>query len=1547
MLYYSNVPLAKADICPNYKDHNRLVNQVNRRLTQAGPDTLWRIIYYADGIFLGMRNTATPQRPLGMNPPEDEWWKIHAYIEYPTASTGAGNWPQTTAGSPEGANVMNPLNAYMFGRVTSENKQYNMEVQGPWAEGNLFDDGMVVPSGGVLTNKAYFDSPFRQRGAIKTNKSYDSLRNTTYRRQFSKYLPNPYSPVFLSNGLFAAGRQGDKYWNEYASNTVYMRYPPAVYSGGYRRSPYASMSYPSGGVLKRKNAAKDLLNFGLWCFAFYFRGSEAQRSLFCEKKSWSVPIVDFEAEDSYLGESTFGARKVQTQGPLTICDVGFDFFQYYTRQNILAPALGTERYGGSVRRRGWSASGAKWLTPATDGTGNPKVRQYRPHFTLSVMNYHTTSKLSPRLGSFNPNPVPTPSKKAEQTRTVSSNRQVQGGSAGIENSDDLGSIAKGNSAFIYGKGIRVNADKLGSKNADGSSPLFLKCSHDNFRRNHNKKELKYKDVQGPKRGLTFVLAGYYLETNPIENRHMQFKFRIWAGSKIVHETLINSRYSYAVNRAAEKAGSGKRAYVFNKLHYFKKGINSNDIKFEIVPTMPDTLTEEYKKRYVAGLKNVNQKEKYDKVISFGNPWSGVVEKGSTPSSNFYAPPAADLKNLKYEGGNNEKEQFESFLYVPSSVITELDLKTGDAIKLKHIDKDEVTYAGDEVLAGKTPPLTKGFIYFVGVIGGEVDVDEYIPFLGGGDRSGVPALWSVTQTYEKVKKVYLHRRRDRRLGTTSGSELAYDFFADIFHEGQDVFIEAAGGRLIKRPMNISKIWGKFVVEKMELSDYLFKVDVKPVILLKQRPTFHDAYALLRVATAKNSRSNLGSAMLFGDQAGVDTVGHHFNDSNKIFRNYIKYGSAESVFGGSAVPALRQYVSANPIYESVRKFVSSYLRLADRKQLIGYTVENGRGCLYFRRFAYGMSLKHKATVLRNMEPSIDPVGYFNDLKNNEKGHAKYNPIQKGEWYKVILQGHDDTLTIKTVNSLTLTINNCLLTSGEPSVVHDGSNEILVGAGVFGTGVPDGTVVSSVTNSTSFVMSKAATRGDDKANITVGGKEYVIPNGFVFKAPDSAHVSSTVEKPHMFGVFEWNGITEVKSPSDGSGKVSNEWVMFLTSATYNVGYISIFKPSVYNDIMAFLNNRCHFRSLEYERSHGVKFDMIRTELLRMSSRDAFFPGPWLMTYLSKSSSNLTYVFNTNEPILGNLDTDYYGSGPTTYVSAYRTSCPAVTKKPYKVRSTIIVNSRYQDFGVDGNLNPSAYLDRRRNRGSAKYIRVELDRPLDGTGRLGVGASGWEAISREKLRSEPYRTDENTIVEYLLHAGSLKSPHWTRVLGSIFVFAGGVPGMGLFGFSAKGGIGNLIPGPVGAGVGEGLDQAGGAGIHDYGAGYNCKKGMIGDSGARSAIAVDTLNLTPFSSVGGNMQQFGEGNVGYKSFGACYPRFYFLKLIPRVSEGSLLDVEPYAQMEFYFRAMHGAFVNPYAKHIPNQVSMSNWKFSEIASRSSEEDSASYQYVDPRDISIG
>ena len=101
----------------------------------------------------------------------------------------------------------------------------------------------------------------------------------------------------------------------------------------------------------------------------------------------------------------------------------------------------------------------------------------------------------------------------------------------------------------------------------------------------------------------------------------------------------------------------------------------------------------------------------------------------------------------------------------------------------------------------------------------------------------------------------------------------------------------------------------------------------------------------------------------------------------------------------------------------------------------------------------------------------------------------------------------------------------------------------------------------------------------------------------------------------------------------------------------------------------------------------------------------------------------------------------------------------------------------------------------------------------------------------------------------------------------------------------------------------------------------MIGDYGADSEVI--------------------EGD-GYRPFGACYPRFYFLKLIPRVPNGALLDSEPYAQMDFYFRAMSGAFLNPFS--VTTLQPKRNWKFGEIASRSSEDDPTMFDYIDPREI---
>ena len=95
-------------------------------------------------------------------------------------------------------------------------------------------------------------------------------------------------------------------------------------------------------------------------------------------------------------------------------------------------------------------------------------------------------------------------------------------------------------------------------------------------------------------------------------------------------------------------------------------------------------------------------------------------------------------------------------------------------------------------------------------------------------------------------------------------------------------------------------------------------------------------------------------------------------------------------------------------------------------------------------------------------------------------------------------------------------------------------------------------------------------------------------------------------------------------------------------------------------------------------------------------------------------------------------------------------------------------------------------------------------------------------------------------------------------------------------------------------------------------------------------------------------GHMGYRPFGACYPRFYFLKLIPYVGIDAPLETDPYAQMDFYMRACAGQFIMPYNYYnAPGQVNSVNWKFSELASRASEEDPTSYYYVDPREISNG
>ena len=815
------------------------------------------------------------------------------------------------------------------------------------------------------------------------------------------------------------------------------------------------------------------------------------------------------------------------------------------------------------------------------------------------------------------------------------------------------------------------------------------------------------------------------------------------------------------------------------MHYFKNGISDKygSIRFEIVPEVRDDDPPYSGK----------SKEDYkgDGLISFGNPFSSTVD--------FTYSVGPSLLYRKWEIGIDQDLPGDT-MSVGAQYLKHdgtLGINTGDLVRIKYKYRTKV---GKRYNVGHESEYNEG--------------DEQ----KSGYVNGGQILFVRRGLNEDSDKLYFYERQDGMQLSAVGTKGSLPG-----HEMGNVKIyEALGPALDKNEVELEDkealdpplpdkddgvvasldyrcFPSRFIIlEKMEVPAETFKVTLDLAVLVKTKPTFQDAYALLRAATDKQNRRNTESNIIFGDAKGVGTVGHNFTEANRVFNNYYKYGSAMNIYGSGVVPALRMFVSANPIYESMRKFISSFMRFAGRRELLNYTVENGKGVFYFIRFAWGLPLRSKATIFRNMEPSIDPCGWFEGSEDTagslKIGHAKFTPIKAGKFYRVA----------------------CPPTSPYRHT------------GIYYNGKPYG-------NGSSFIG-----------------------------VPNKEHIDSYQNlDPSRHGAFEKDGITnEIAAPIESGGILSetNEWIMFMTSSHYHWANSNIYKPSVFNDIMGFLNNRCHHRSKEYERGIGDQYDMIRTEMCRVMPGPRNDPGPRLHIFMSKSSSNLTYVFNTNDPYQGNLG--LYAEHSVPPYDYYR-SCPPMTRRPYRVRSVRVVSSR----GLAGH-NPSAHFIE--NRAPNEVVRVELDRPLRGTGRLYVGRNGWRSVNPAKLQKEPYRTDENAVIEYLHH-----------IAGD----------------------------------------------------YSCKRNMIGDHGANSDVVTGS---------------------GYRPFGACYPRFYFLKLIPKVSQGSILSTEPYAQMDFYFRAMSGAFLNPYSTPIKyglyRQTSVLNWQFGELASRSSEEDPTLYEYIDPRDI---
>lgn len=96
-----------------------------------------------------------------------------------------------------------------------------------------------------------------------------------------------------------------------------------------------------------------------------------------------------------------------------------------------------------------------------------------------------------------------------------------------------------------------------------------------------------------------------------------------------------------------------------------------------------------------------------------------------------------------------------------------------------------------------------------------------------------------------------------------------------------------------------------------------------------------------------------------------------------------------------------------------------------------------------------------------------GRNTDSKGRSRGGNRINTASKKE----------------NVLSIDFSDATCNTTAGATTIDHDANVNIIQGLSVSGAGIPDGTTISSITNATTFVMSKAATLTFINRNLTFG--------------------------------------------------------------------------------------------------------------------------------------------------------------------------------------------------------------------------------------------------------------------------------------------------------------------------------------------------------------------------------------------------------------------------------------------------------------------------------
>ena len=213
---------------------------------------------------------------------------------------------------------------------------------------------------------------------------------------------------------------------------------------------------------------------------------------------------------------------------------------------------------------------------------------------------------------------------------------------------------------------------------------------------------------------------------------------------------------------------------------------------------------------------------------------------------------------------------------------------------------------------------------------------------------------------------------------------------------------------------------------------------------------------------------------------------------------------------------------------------------------------------------------------------------------------------------------------------------------------------------------------------------------------------------KAPNDIFVW-TVESPRCYGLEVPN--TARVRPVEGirssapKKSISNQWNMFISLNLYHTSESSMWKTDIYGDTMTFLHNRCHTYAPELTKANNGDIN-----------RELCFGAP--IALRSEAPSGYNYIKDVNSPV----------GAVTADDNAFVRSCK-IYKPDYEIESVTVAPVTTGDM--------------------SEVIKVTLKGRLDhyNDGLTSIAYTDvTNASFREQIKAQPYRTDENAVLEYLM---------------------------------------------------------------------------------------------------------------------------------------------------------------------------------------------------------